>query len=139
MRGGGAARAAAGISLNPVRLIEIPAPRALTDQAYWLCRCEGFRVVVGSRLLGTVEAVRFERRHDRPDSLILAGTGPRRRLSEVPVEAIAEIAPAEDLIRLDPDARGLQGNRRRGGVLGALARMRGRERSPATAERPGAA
>ena len=128
---GGGAQAAHGASVGPARLIEIPAVRALSDQAYWLRRCEGFRVVAGSRLLGTVEAVRFERRHDRPDSLIVVGSGPRRRLVHVPVEAIAEIAPDEDLIRLTSDARELPGDRQAGGVLRALARAVSRKRVPA--------
>ena len=121
----------------PARLIEIAAGRALADRAYWLRRCEGFRVVIGSRCLGTVEAVRFERHHDRPDSLILVGTGPRRRLLHVPVETIAEIAPAEDLIRLASDPRAPRRHRYGPGVLHAsLARIARRDLWPAGADDP---
>jgi hypothetical protein len=128
--GGGAERAAAGTATTPTRLVEIPASRALGDRAYWLRRCEGFRVVSGSRFLGTVEALRFERHHDRPDSLILAGAGPRRRLSHVPVEAIAEITPAEDLIRLAVDPRSPRRDRYGAGVLRALVRLARRHPAP---------
>lgn len=133
--GDGASQASGRRATTPARLIEIPASRTLADRSYWLRRCEGFRVVIGSRSLGTVEAVRFERHHDRPDSLILVGTGPRRRLSYVPVEAIAEIAPAEDLIRLAADPRAPRRSRDGGGVLSALARIARRDFSaPETAD-----
>lgn len=133
--GDGVGQASGRSATTPARLIEIPAGRALADRSYWLRRCEGFRVVIGSRLLGTVEAVRFERHHDRPDSLILVGTGPRRRLSYVPVEAIVEIAPAEDLIRLAADPRAPRRSRYGGGIPSALARIARRDfPAPETAD-----
>jgi hypothetical protein len=112
---------------TPARLIEITASHSLADRSYWLRRCEGFRVVIGSRLLGTVEAVRFERHHDRPDSLIVVGPGPRRRLSDVPVEAVVEIAPAEDLIRLADDQLAPRRSRYGDGIVIALARIARRD------------
>jgi hypothetical protein len=134
--GDGAGQASGRRATTSARLIEIPAGRDLADRSYWLHRCEGFRVVIGSRLLGTVEAVRFERHHDRPDSLILVGTGPRRRLSYVPVEAIAEIAPAEDLIRLAADPRAPRRSRYGGRILSAIARIARRDCSAPEAADP---
>jgi hypothetical protein len=103
------------------RVVALERDRASQGEAYWLRRCEGFRVFVGTRLLGTVEAVRFGRHHDRPDALILAPSGPRHRRLHVPVEAIAEIAPDEERITVAADPRAPRAARLTG-RLRALAR-----------------
>jgi hypothetical protein len=87
------------------RLIELPREFAETGTSYWLRRCEGFEVVTADDSIGTVAAVRFERRHDRPDRLIVMTDGFRSRLLDVPVELVAEIVQDEELVVLSGDPR----------------------------------
>lgn len=90
---------------RPGKLVELDRESEATGQSYWLRRCEGFRVVAGSDSVGMVEAVRFGRRHDRPDVLIVAGGGRRGRTWQIPVELITEICHADELILLAADPR----------------------------------
>ena len=106
------------------RMIELARDRASQGEAYWLRRCEGFRVFAETRLLGTVEAVRFGRHHDRPDTLILAPSGPRHRRLHVPVEAIAEISPDEERITVSADPRAPRAARLRGQLRAVGRRLR---------------
>jgi hypothetical protein len=106
------------------RVIELTRDRASQGDAYWLRRCEGFRVFAESRVLGTVEAVRFGRHHDRPDTLILAPSGPRHRRLHVPVEAIAEISPDEERITVSADPRAPRAARLRGQLRAVGRRLR---------------
>src|SRR5581483_4153476 len=63
----------------------IELPRVADEHAYWLRRCEGFRVATGEQTaaFGTVEATCFGHRHDRPDELLV--TIGRRRTIALPV------------------------------------------------------
>jgi len=54
------------------RHLEFPRPLS-SDHDYWLCRCEGFRVDAPTGRLGSVEAVRFGARLDRPNELLVRG------------------------------------------------------------------
>ena len=68
------------------------------DRDYWLGRCEGYRVESSRRRLGTIEALRFESRADRPDALVVRGGMFRRRTILVPVGDVLEILPREHRI-----------------------------------------
>ncbi len=105
------------------RLIEISRDSAASGRSYWLRRCEGFRVIADSHALGTVEAVRFGRHHDRPDALIVVADGRRYRLLNVPVEDIAEISHEDELITLASDPREPRPDHQGRALLGALARI----------------
>lgn len=87
------------------RLVELRRDAPGFGRAYWLRRCEGFLVEVGGHALGPVDALHFERHHDRPDALIVALDRRRRRLCFVPVENIAEISPEAERIILSSDPR----------------------------------
>jgi hypothetical protein len=98
------AAAARGLA-RPGRLVELPREPGGTGKAYWLRRCEGFTVEVGGESLGTVEAVRFGRRHDRPDTLIVIRGGHRHKPLLVPVDTVAEISPERAHVTLSLDPR----------------------------------
>ncbi|MDQ3890030.1 MAG: hypothetical protein M3312_05710 [Actinomycetota bacterium] len=68
------------------------------DRDYWLGRCEGYRVESSRRRLGTIEALRFESRADRPDALVVRGGIFRRRTILVPVSDVLDILPHEHRI-----------------------------------------
>jgi len=70
------------------------------DGAYWLCRCEGFRVKAPEGRVGFVDGVRFRTRLDRPDVLPVRVGRLRHRLLSVSVAEIAELLPAEGQIIL---------------------------------------
>jgi hypothetical protein len=108
--------------------IELPREFAETGPSYWLRRCEGFQVLAGTKSLGTVEEVRFGRRHDRPDTLIVSGAGRRSRVLLVPVELVAEIRQADELITLSADPREPQ-HGLRGKLAGAITRRAHRPRA----------
>jgi hypothetical protein len=94
------------------RMVEIPRDVETSGPAYWLRRCEGFRVVIGSHSLGTVEEIRFGRHHDRPDALTVLTESRRHQLLLVAVEDIAEISNEEQLIVLATDPRDPESHRR---------------------------
>ena len=75
-------------------------------RGYWLRRCEGFDVLVGSRRIGSVEAVRFGRRHDAPDALIVTLRGWRRISVVVAVADVSAISAEAGRIELRSDPRG---------------------------------
>jgi hypothetical protein len=109
---------------------ELRFPQALgVDWAYWLCRCEGFRVEAPEGCVGLVDGVRFRTRLDRPDVLLVRVCRLRHRLLSVSVAEIAELLPAEGRIILrgpvGPVKGGFPASRRRllplRGQLGAMA------------------
>jgi hypothetical protein len=104
------------------RLIELPRGDAWS-QSYWLRRCEGFLVEVDKHSLGSVDALHFERHHDRPDALIVAVDGRRHRLCFVSVEDIAEISPENERIILSHDPREPRPEHRGVELLRTLARI----------------
>ncbi|HZT45101.1 MAG TPA: hypothetical protein VFA24_02885 [Gaiellaceae bacterium] len=81
----------------------IELPRVADEHAYWLRRCEGFRVATGEQTaaFGTVEATCFGHRHDRPDELLV--TIGRRRTIALPVAAVVRILPEEELVIVLPE------------------------------------
>jgi len=73
-------------------------PRDGTGAEYWLGHCEGFGVYADDRFLGTIEYVRYESDHRRPDVLGMrcGGIGHRERL--LPVTAVDALDPDEEVV-----------------------------------------
>jgi hypothetical protein len=91
---------------GPVRSIDSMRWDEVAERAYWLRRCEGFRVSDSSGVLGIVDSIRFGRELDRPETLIVAaGRRWRRRHVEIDVSELAEISPEEQRISLAVPAR----------------------------------
>lgn len=65
----------------------------IDQRAYWLARCEGFRVDSPDGRFGLVEAVMLRVRPDEADALVVRAGVLGRRLVIVPIEDVAEIAP----------------------------------------------
>jgi hypothetical protein len=70
------------------------------ERAYWLRRCEGFRVSDYSGVLGHVDSIRFEHELEKPDTLVVLNKRWPRRQCEIPVSDIAEITPERHEITL---------------------------------------
>jgi hypothetical protein len=70
------------------------------ERAYWLRRCEGFRVRDSSGVLGHVDSVRFLRELEEPDTLVVLNKRWPRRECMIAVSEIAEIAPERREIML---------------------------------------
>lgn len=85
--------------------MEFPGGHGRLDRAYWLSRCERFRVeAVDGALLGRVEEVHYFARLDQPDELIVrVGLFGLRHL-RVPVEAVRRINPSEKRLTIAPEA-----------------------------------
>jgi hypothetical protein len=83
--------------------VEFPGGHGRIDRAYWLSRCERFRVEAADGTpLGRVEEVHYFARLDQPDELIVrVGLFGLRRLT-VPVEAVRRINPSEQRLTLAP-------------------------------------
>ena len=114
-------------------------PRIQTfDNAYWLCRCQGFRVESPDGDVGAVSELRYLSRLDRPDALLVRSGLAGRRLTLVSIEQVAVIAPGEKRIMLrcrlrDTNHRALAGRLFRSlnrGRLGAPAKPLGRSSQP---------
>ena len=80
---------------------ELRFPRdASFDRNYWLCRCEGFRVEAGERVLGIVTELRYRRFHDLPDELVVVGGLLGVRTTLVAVEDVLEVLPRQLRLRV---------------------------------------
>jgi hypothetical protein len=89
-----------------VRPIESSRWDEAAERAYWLRRCEGFRVCDSSGVLGTVDSIRFGHDLDLPDTLVvLAQRRGRRRRFEIAVSELAKISPEQEEITLAVPAR----------------------------------
>jgi hypothetical protein len=62
-----------------------------SDLAYWLARCQGFRVESPTGRLGTVVGLRWESRVDRPDRLVIRTRFRHER--EIAIESVERIDP----------------------------------------------
>jgi hypothetical protein len=122
----GTSEAAPRPAASGLKLVELSDQCAVQGLAYWLRRCEGFQVEVGSEVIGTVEGIRFGHRHDRPDALVVASGRWRRRRLLVPADQVEDTFPDAELIRLsvDPRAGMRSGHRDRVGLLFQSARRR---------------
>lgn len=72
---------------------------------YWLGRCTGYGVRSPAGRVGTVESLRFDTRHDRPDFLVVRTRPIRPRYLLVSVDDVETILPNEQrlTLRSDPD------------------------------------
>jgi hypothetical protein len=96
------------------RLVALARDRPDDGVSYWLRRCEGFQVDAGDDPVGIVESIRFGRRHDHPDELLVTTSGWRRELLAVSTESVIAIWPEERQVVLAADPRrGSAGIRRR--------------------------
>ncbi len=75
-------------------------PTTIDPRAYWLARCEGFRVDSPEGRYGLVEAVMFRVRPDDPDALVVRTGRLGRRLVLVPIEDVADVTPRRQRIDL---------------------------------------
>jgi hypothetical protein len=72
---------------------EEPIPADGEQAAYWLRRCQGFRVDSGGRRLGIVEDVLYGAEHDRPSALLVRTGILKRRLEAISLEDVEAIYP----------------------------------------------
>jgi hypothetical protein len=88
------------LSGRPRRVGAAEPPRAdSVDREYWLRRCDGFTVQCDDRLVGIVDGVRFDSRHDRPDHLAVRhGHRVRSHLNLVSIADVAWINPELQVI-----------------------------------------
>lgn len=75
-------------------------PTSIDPRAYWLARCEGFRVDSPEGRYGRVEAVMFRVRPDDPDALVVRTGVLGRRLVLVPADDVADVTPRRERISL---------------------------------------
>jgi len=68
--------------------------RAQGEQAaYWLRRCQGFRVDAGGTRIGIVEDVLYRAEHDRPEALLVRFGIFRRRLEAISLDDVEAVYP----------------------------------------------
>ena len=68
--------------------------------AYWLRRCQGFRVESQGRRVGIVEDVLYGAEHDRPSALLVRTGTFKRRLEAISVDDVEAILPRDLLVRV---------------------------------------
>ncbi|MGZ4371755.1 MAG: hypothetical protein ACXVRK_02905 [Gaiellaceae bacterium] len=79
---------------------ELPTP-ILSDDDYWLKRCEGFSVEGPDGDLGVVSEVHYRSQLDRPDELVVRSGLLGNRLTVVPVSEVIEVRPEAGRIVLN--------------------------------------
>jgi hypothetical protein len=70
-----------------------PLPAQGEQAAYWLRRCQGFRVDSEGRRLGVVEDVLYGAEHDRPSALLVRTGILKRKLEAISLEDVEAIYP----------------------------------------------
>jgi uncharacterized protein YrrD len=68
--------------------------------AYWLRRCQGFRVESKGRRVGIVEDVLYGAEHERPSALLVRTGTFRRRLEAISVDDVEAIFPRDMSLRV---------------------------------------
>ena len=71
------------------------------SRGYWLGHCEGFRVEERARKLGIVEEIVGD--EDEPEELLVRGGLFASRVHRIPVDAVLEVVPRSERIRLRMD------------------------------------
>ena len=79
---------------------EVPIPAQGEQAAYWLRRCQGFRVESDGRRIGIVEDVLYGAEHDRPSALLVRTGMLKRRLEAISLEDVEEIFPRAQRLSL---------------------------------------
>lgn len=82
-----------------------PAPAQGEQAAYWLRRCQGFRVDSQGARLGIVEDVLYGAEHDRPGALLVRSGIFKRRLEAISVEDVEAIYPRAQRLSVRPPGR----------------------------------
>jgi hypothetical protein len=77
-----------------------PIPAQDEQAAYWLRRCQGFRVDSEGRRIGTVEDVLYGAEHDRPSALLVRTGIFKRRLEAISLEDVEAIYPRAQRLSL---------------------------------------
>jgi hypothetical protein len=87
------------------KVVGFPVGHGRLDRAYWLSRCEHFRVEQADGTpIGRVEELRYRSRLDEPDELtVRLGLFGLRRLT-FPVEAVRRIHASQRRLTLAPGA-----------------------------------
>jgi len=78
----------------------VPIPAQGEQAAYWLRRCQGFRVESDGRRIGIVEDVLYGAEHDRPSALLVRTGMLKRRLEAISLEDVEEIFPRAQRLSL---------------------------------------
>ena len=78
----------------------MPIPAQGEQAAYWLRRCQGFRVESDGRRIGIVEDVLYGAEHDRPSALLVRTGMLKRRLEAISLEDVEEIFPRAQRLSL---------------------------------------
>ena len=68
--------------------------------AYWLRRCQGFRVDSEGRRLGIVEDVLYGAEHDRPSALLVRTGIFKRKLEAISLDDVEAIYPRAQRLSL---------------------------------------
>jgi len=79
---------------------EGPIPAQGEQAAYWLRRCQGFRVESDGRRIGIVEDVLYGAEHDRPSALLVRTGMLKRRLEAISLEDVEAIFPRAQRLSL---------------------------------------
>jgi hypothetical protein len=77
-----------------------PLPAQGEQAAYWLRRCQGFRVDSEGRRLGIVEDILYGAEHDRPSALLVRTGTLKRRLEAISLEDVEAIYPRAQRLSL---------------------------------------
>ena len=77
-----------------------PRPAQGEQAAYWLRRCQGFRIDSEGRRIGVVEDVLYGAEYDRPSALLVRTGIFKRKLEAIPLEHIEAIYPREQRLSL---------------------------------------
>jgi hypothetical protein len=70
------------------------------EQAYWLRRCQGFRVDSEGRRIGIVEDVLYGAEHDRPSAFLVRTGIFKRKLEAISLEHVEAIYLREQRLSL---------------------------------------
>jgi hypothetical protein len=77
-----------------------PMPARGEQAAYWLRRCQGFRVDSEGKRIGTVEDVLYGAEHDRPSALLVRTGILKRKLEAISLEDVEAIYPRAQRLSL---------------------------------------
>ncbi len=88
-----------------------------------LSSCHGYEVEAPEARLGVVQELRYGRRHDRPDLLVVRAGRLRRRTLLVPVDLVEQALPEQRRLVLRSAPAAEEARRRVRGSTGGLSRM----------------
>jgi hypothetical protein len=77
-----------------------PIPAQGEQAAYWLRRCQGFRVDSEGRRIGIVEDVLYGAEHDRPSAFLVRTGMFKRKLEAISLDDVEAIYPRAQRLSL---------------------------------------